>query len=47
MFLDICRARAIFDKKAPFVAPAVEQVPQLYSPLASSIASQWYSAIAE
>ena len=25
----------------------VEQVPQLYSPLASSIASQWYSAIAE
>jgi len=29
------------------VAPAVEQVPQLYSPAASSIASQWYSAIAE
>ena len=35
------------NKKAPLVAPAVEQVPQLYSPTASSIASQWYSAIAE
>jgi hypothetical protein len=39
----------IFDinKSTSVVAPAVEQVPQLYSPLASSIASQWYSAIAE
>ena len=34
-------------KRTSLVAPAVEQVPQLYSPLASSIASQWYSAIAE
>ena len=34
-------------KRDGVVAPAVEQVPQLYSPLASSIASQWYSAIAE
>ena len=34
-------------KRTSLVAPDVEQVPQLYSPLASSIASQWYSAIAE
>jgi hypothetical protein len=34
-------------KRDRLVAPAKEQVPQLYSPLASSIATQWYSAIAE
>ena len=34
-------------KNLPVVAHAVEQVPQLYSPAASPIAPQWYSAIAE
>ena len=29
-------------KCLPIVAPAIEQVPQLYSPMASDIALQWY-----
>lgn len=45
--IKICPKCGQITKRTSLVAPAVEQMPQLYSPLASSIASQWYSAIAE